>query len=45
MLSIAEHPVCFKRQSCELRKSGDEMQKSRIEMKLIQTTAPAFRWA
>jgi hypothetical protein len=36
MVSIPEHPLSFKWQSCELRKSGDETQKSRTEMKLMQ---------
>jgi hypothetical protein len=36
MVSIPEHPLSFKRQSCELLKRGDETQKSRTEMKLMQ---------
>jgi len=39
MMSIPEHPLGFKWQGCELRKSGDETQKSRTEMKLLKRLA------
>lgn len=39
MVSIPEHPLGFKWQGCELRKSGDETQKSRTEMKLHKRLA------
>lgn len=39
MVSIPEHPLGFKWQGCELRKSGDETQKSRTEMKLLKRLA------
>lgn len=39
MVSIPEHPLSFKWQGCELRKSGDETQKSRTEMKLLKRLA------
>ena len=39
MVSIPEPPLGFKWQGCELRKSGDETQKSRTEMKLHKRLA------